>query len=263
MKRIWINPRLAQDALQSKTALDALSLCVMVKIAFRSGVVKEAKARRLMDLFHVSYKRLKPAIIEGVRRGYFTLEKGTLIAKRIRSEKGYDVALDFNDATPGACPATMTQVCNQLRMLVLYNHIAKQNDLQDTVTKARSPKPGELQQMKSARKKLCKKGMSEQSFVGDDGFRLSYKAIASLLNVCRSRAISIVKRICASGCVGKILQFEETGIHIDDYSKAVREDYAKYGHRGFMVLNNGLVCLQLSNAYRVEDASKIKYHAQR
>lgn len=261
MKRIWLDPTIALDVLNSKEALDALALCCMVKLTFADSMVKNATMRRLMGLFHLSHRRCVAALDEGLRRGLLVRDGNHLRAARVRAEKRYCVRLDIPDnrQQDELCPVTITQMCDILREAVLYNHIAKQNKLRDTIRLARDPKPDEHEDMKRAKARLRKKGVCVSDRSAGDVLRLSYAKMSAMLNVSRSKAKQLVKQLCDKGLVKRVLQFEETGLHLEEYSRSVQQDHAKYANRGFLVLCNGLVCLQLANAYLLGTDSLVKF----
>lgn len=259
-RRLWIDPEIVREALPSKEALDALALCCMVKLTFADSMVRDATVRRMMHVFHVSYGRLKNALDEGLRRGYFRRAGSHLRASRVRTDKSYCVPLDIPvSENKGECLIGIARMCDQLRGAVLYNHIVKQNDLRDTTRLARSPRKDEFQLMKRAKARLRKKGVCVEGRTEGDGLRLSYARVASLLNVSRTKAKAAIKRLRDRGLIRRELQFEETGLHLDDFTREVQSGYSRYGGRGFMVLNTGMVCLQLANAYLLCGDSLVRF----
>ena len=259
-KRLWIDPALVQEAIDSKEALDALALCCMVKLTFADSMVKDATVRRLMALFHLSHGRCVKAVEAGIARGYFFRDGNHLRACKVRSERQNNVPLDISvDGVAGECPVGIAKMRDLLRGAVLYNHIAKQNDLRDTIRIARDPEEGELRAMRKARARLRKKGVCVDSVSADEVVRLSYASVCALLNVSRTKAIALVKTLRESGLVKRILQYEETGLELGQFSKAIQKGYARHGSRGFMVLIDGMVCLQLANAYLLQGDSLVKF----
>lgn len=259
-RRIWIDPRIAQDAMNSKASLDALALCCMVKLTFADSLVKNASVRRMMRVFHISYGRCVKAIEEGMRKGYFVRDGKGLRASKIKTVKRYCIPLDIPVSDKkGDCPIGIAKMCDQLRGAVLYNHIAKQNDLRDTIRLARDPKPGELKPMRRAKARLRKKGVCVDNRSANEVLRLSYAKVASMLNVSKTKAKTAIKRLRDKGLINRVLQFEETGLNIDKFSKELQKGYSKYAKRGFMVLCDGMVCLQLANAYLLCGDSLVKF----
>ena len=259
-RRIWIDIRFAQDALGSKESLDALALCCMIKLTFADSLVKDASVRRMMKLFHISYGRCVKAIEKGIEIGLFVKDGKGLRASRIKTVKKHCIPLDIpTTGNKGECPISITKMCNQLRGAVLYNHIAKQNDLRDTIRLACDPERGELESMKRAKARLRKKGVCVDERSAREVVRLSYAKVASMLNVSRTKAKTMVKRLRDKGLVKRVLQFEETGMPIEKFSKEVQKKYSKYAGRGFMVLCDGMVCLQLANAYLLCGDSLVKF----
>lgn len=246
--------------MDSKEALDALALCCMVKLTFADSMVKDATVRRLMKIFHISYGRCVKAIAEGLKRGYFVKDRNHLRACKIKTVKQHCVRLELPAPNEvGVCPINITDMCDQLRSAVIYNHIAKQNDMRDTIRLARNPEPGELKQMKQARARLRKKGVCAEAHSATEGLRLSYARVSSILNVGRTKAKSIIKQLCDKGLIRRVHQLEETGLGIDEFSKEIQNGYSKYVARGFMILCNGLVCLQMANSYLLCGDSFVKF----
>lgn len=259
-RRIWIDPKIAQDVMDSKMSLDALALCCMVKLTFADSLVKDASVRRMMKIFHVSYGRCVKAIEEGIRLGFLVRDGKGLRASRIKTKRQHCVPLDIPTTdNKGECPIDIAKMCDQLRGAVLYNHIAKQNDLRDTIRLARDPKRGELKSMRRAKARLRKKGVCVDDRSTNEVVRLSYAKVASMLNVSKTKAKATIKRLRDKGLVRRVLQFEETGLHLDEFSKELQKGYSKYGKRGFMVLCNGMVCLQLANVYLLCGDSLVRF----
>lgn len=259
-RRIWIDPKIAQAAMDSKEALDALALCCMVKLTFADSLVKDASVRRMMRVFHISYGRCVKAIEEGIRLGFFVRDGKGLRASRIKTIRQHCVPLDIQvNEKNGDCPIGIAKMCDQLRGAVLYNHIAKQNDLRDTIRLARDPKHGELKSMRRAKARLRKRGVCVDDRSANEVVRLSYAKVASMLSVSKTKAKATVKRLRDKGLVKRVLQFEETGLHLDEFSKELQKGYSKYAKRGFMVLCDGMVCLQLANAYLLCGDSLVRF----
>lgn len=259
-RRIWIDPNIVLNAMDSKEALDALALCCMVKLTFADSLVKDASVRRMMKIFHISYGRCVKAIEEGIRHGVFVRDGNGLRASRIKTKRQHCVPLDIPTTDiKGECPIGIAKMCDQLRGAVLYNHIAKQNDLRDTIRLARDPKRGELKPMRRAKARLRKKGVCVDDRSANEVVRLSYAKVASMLNVSKTKAKTIIKRLRDKGLIRRVLQFEETGLHLDEFSKELQKGYSKYANRGFMVLCDGMVCLQLANAYLLNGDSLVRF----
>lgn len=260
-KRLWLNPKYAQGLLANKQSADALALAIMVKSMYSDSVMRNASIRNVMKVFHISYKRCVEALKTGNDNNILVWDGVTLKANKIRCEKGNDIALSLPiSRNKDNCEITITQVLDKVRCAVLYNHISMQNDLRDTVRLAFNPQKGELKQMKSARRKLMKRGVQGNQKQIEDGLRLSYNAISGLLNISRTKTKQLVKYLCKSNAVKRIMQFEETELTLAQFSKQVQMQYSKYGKRGFMVINTGMVCLQLANIYEPLIDGLIKLH---
>lgn len=260
IRRIWIDPALVLSTMDSKEALDALALCCMVKLTFVDSLVKDASVRRMMKIFHISYGRCVKAVEEGIKRGLFARDGGGLRASKVKTVKEHCVHLDIPvSGNKGECPIGIAKMCDQLRGAVLYNHIAKQNNLRDTIRLACDPERGELKAMRRARTRLRKKGVCVDNRSASEVVRLSYAKAASILNVSKTKAKTLIKSMRDKGLIRRVLQYEETGLHLDEFTKELQEGHSKYGGRGFMVLCGGMVCLQLANAYLLCVDSLVKF----
>ncbi|MDE6329205.1 MAG: hypothetical protein K2L83_00670 [Muribaculaceae bacterium] len=255
MKKLWIDPNLIAYAVKDKNVLDALALCVLIKLRFVSSRVKAAGVRRLMTLFHVSYGRCVKAVEAGLREGWLVEEGSDIVARRLRVDKGCELPLML----PGAERLTLSQMCNILREALTYNHISKIDDLRDTIQLAHNPKPGEMQKCKRARRRLAKHGMPATESELKKSLRMSYRRCAELLCVSLTKAKSIIKRLRLAGIISRTLQFEETAIPIGQFSRRMQREYARHGNRGYLVVNNATVCIQLANAYRLTAPTKVKF----
>ena len=249
-RRIWIDPTIIESAIAPKEALDALALCCMIKLTFVDSMVKHATICKLMGIFHLSYGRCVKALEEGLRREYFIRDGEHLRASKVRRDEVRNVPIDLPaPESKDDCPVSIAKMCDHLRGALLYNHIAKQNDMRDTLRLARDCAPDELKQMKRARAKLRKKGMFAYDSSAEDGLRLSYARIASLLHICQTKAKAMVKQLIAQGLIERVHQIEETDFPPEEFTKQIRDGYSQYGTKGFMLLCGGSVCLQLANSY--------------
>lgn len=244
--------------MENNVSLDALVVNLLIKRMFVDSRVRNATTRRMMSLLHTSCKRCTAAINEGIRRGWLVRSGTTLMAVRIHFEKEYSVLIETTeyDRNNPLSP-TLTQMGNLIREAVIYNHIAKQNELADTIRLATDPKAGERKAHKKARKQLLKKAMRVNSENASRLVGLSYQRICELVNVSRTKAKSIIKAMCRRGLIAVTHRFEEAGISIEQFTKQIQKQHAQYAP-GFMILMDGLVHIQLANSYQVKCENRVK-----
>lgn len=256
-KYIYISGRVASEAIKSKDTLDALALAVSCKLLFVNSTIKDAKISRVMALFGVGHSRAKRAIEAGIKAGYFKRSEngGDLIATQLKEygafnvrirRPGYTASRLTRRGNPIKAQFSLTQICNFIREAKFINHISIQQDLFDTLSKTERPQhPDEFRR---ATKKLSKHDMQAKN-VDWNGRTLSYKRMAEHLSCSPSKAKHLVKKLAASGVIAIQHTFEETGMHINEFSMEIRKQYSKFINRGFLVLKNGFVVTQIANTY--------------
>lgn len=243
--------------METKTSIDALAVNLLIKRLFVDSRVKNATTRRLMSLLHTSCRRCVEAVNEGIRRGWLARRGKTLIAVRIHFKKEYSIFIETAGNSEGQPAPTLTQMGNLIREAVIYNHVSKQNELADTIRLATDPKAGEHRACRRARKRLLKKDMCVNSGNASRLVGLSYKRICTLVGVGRTKAKSIIKAMRLKGLISVTHRFEEAGISIEQFTKQIQEQYAQHAP-GFMIQMDGLVHIQLANAYTAKCSDRIK-----
>lgn len=244
--------------MDTKNSIDALAVNLLIKRRFVDSRVRNATMRRMMSLLHTSSSRCAAAINEGIKRGWLVRRGTTLIAVRIHFEKEYSVLIETTEYNPHcSVNPTLTQMGNLIREAVIYNHIAKQNELSDTIRLATDPKAGEHKAHKKARRRLLKKGMCVNSENASRLVGLSYRRICELVNVSRTKAKSIIKSMCRRGLISVTHRFEEAGMSIEQFTKQIQTEYARYAP-GFMIQIDGFVHIQLANSYQIKNMNRIK-----
>lgn len=256
---IHLSTSLCTKALKSKESTDALALALLVKFTFVNSVIKDATLSKVMKVFHISYARCKSAIAAGVDMGLFHLDGNRIVVGKINARGEYNILLKvrlksaMRQTGEISAPYTVTQMCNLIRKAALINHISKQSNLFDTLRLATQPRPSETELMKKAKRKLSKRNMQAGNIVSD-GQKLSYKRMSVIMGCSASLAKKLVKFLVRIGVLEKQLNFEDSGLHIDQFSKAIQNGYRQSGGRGFMVRRDGQVMLQCSNSYSINDA---------
>lgn len=267
-RNIYLNPKLAGEAVGTKESAEALAVVLAIKVTFVNSVVTNASAIRLMHILRIGYTRYKRAMGYALRKGWLVRDGGNLRAVNIKALDSYNIRLVFTKhhysgkrGDDVRCPYTLTQLCNFIRQAVLLYHISKQAVVYDTITTA-TQKPTCSKQrtkQKAAAGRVSGWGMRKPK-LRKRADRLSYARMSELAGCSKSKAKSLVKSLVGGGIINKTENYEETGLRIDEYSKMLRDGYASSGNRGFLVRHDGKVMLRLANSYSL-NRSAVKYVA--
>lgn len=268
-RNLYIDPQLAKDATGSKESLEALAVVLGIKVTFVSSVVTDASATRLMHVLRLGHTRYKRAVSYALRRGWLIREGNNIRAARIKALDAYNVKMTLNHLYYRGkrhgdvrCPYTLTQLCNFIRQAVLLFHISKQAVVYDTLTiTLRPPKGSSQERRKNAAKRVEGWGMRTPK-LKRKADRLSYARMSELTTCSMSKAKSLIKNLVDHDLVIKTANYEKTKWHIDEYSKALRDNYAAFGGRGFIVRHDGKVMLQVANTYSL-NRPFVKYVSSR
>lgn len=255
---IYIDHKLAQGASGSKESLDALALVLSIKLTFVDSCVRDGSAVNIMRTFGIGHTRYKRAVEYAQKKGWLIRKDDTFIATKIKTIGAYNIRLVFSkhfykgkrtksDNIKAAY--TLTQMCNFIRQAVILFHISKQAVVYDTITMATHPSKRTSQQAhKHAVKRTEQWGMCKPK-LRRKANRLSYARMAELTSCSKSKAKSLVKSLINNKVIDRHENYERTKYHIDEYSKVMRDDYARLGKRGFLVRHDGRVMLRLANSY--------------
>lgn len=267
-RNIYLDPKLAGVAVGSKESAEALAIVIGIKITFVNSVVTDASVTRLMHVLRIGHTRYKRAVGYALRKGWLIREGDNIRAANIKALDSYNVRLVFTKhyysgkrGDDVRCPYTLTQLCNFIRQAVLLCHISKQVVVYDTITTAtQQPTSSKLHsKQKAAQKRVESWGMRKPK-LRRKADRLSYARMSELAGCSKSKTKSLVKSLVGSGIINKTENYEEARLHIDEYSKMLRDDYAAYGNRGFLVRRDGKVMLRLANSYSL-NRPVVKYVA--
>lgn len=257
-RNIYIDPKLARDAVGTKESAEALAVVLGIKVTFVNSVVTNASAVRLMRILRLGHTRYKRAVNYALRKGWLIREGDNIRAAHIKALDSYNIRLvitkhHYNGKRDEdvRCPYTMTQLCNFIREAVLIFHISKQVVVYDTITLAtRPPMRTPQAKHKAAKKRVDGWGMRKPK-LRENADRLSYARMSELAGCSKSKAKSLVKSLVVGGVINKTENFENTGLNINEYSKMIRDGYSASGGRGFIVRHDGKVMLQLANSYKL------------
>lgn len=267
-RNIYLDPKLAGEAVGTKESAESLAVVLAIKVTFVNSVVTGASATRLMQILRIGHTRYKRAVNYALRKGWLIREGDNIRASNIKALDSYNIRLVFTKhhyfgkrGDDVRCPYTLTQLCNFIRQAVLLYHISKQVVVYDTITTAtRQPTSSKLRSKhKAAQKRVEGWGMRKPG-LRKKADRLSYARMSELAGCSKSKAKSLVKSLVRGGVINKTENYEETGLHICEYSKMLRDGYATSGNRGFLVRHGGKVMLRLANSYSL-NRSVVKYVA--
>lgn len=267
-RNIYLDPKLAGEAVGTKESAESLAVVLAIKVTFVNSVVTGASATRLMQILRIGHTRYKRAVNYALRKGWLIREGDNIRAANIKALDSYNIRLVFTKhhyygkrSEDVRCPYTLTQLCNFIRQAVLLYHISKQVVVYDTITTAtRQPTSSKLRSKhKAAQKRVEDWGMRKPK-PRKKADRLSYARMSELAGCSKSKAKSLVKSLVRGGVINKTENYEETGLHICEYSKMLRDGYATSGNRGFLVRHGGKVMLRLANSYSL-NRSVVKYVA--
>lgn len=266
-RNIYLDPKLAKEAVGAKDSIEALAVVLGIKVTFVNSIVTNASAVRLMRILRIGHTRYKRATNYALRKGWLIREGDNIRAANIKALDNYNIRLVFTKhhyygkrGDDVRCPYTLTQLCNFIRQAVLLYHISKQAVVYDTITLAthpgkRTPQP----KHKAAKKRVENWGMRKPK-LRKKADRLSHARMSELACCSKSKAKSLVKTLVVGGIINKTENYEKTRWNIDEYSKMLRDGYAASGGRGFLVRHDGKVMLRLANSYSLKKAV-VKYCA--
>lgn len=267
-RNIYLDPKLAWEAVGSKESIEALAVVLGIKVTFVNSVVTDASAVRLMHILRIGHTRYKRAVGYALQKGWLMREGDNIRAANIKAFNCYNIRLVFTKhhyygkrGKDVRCPYTLTQLCNFIRQAVLLYHISKQAVVYDTITTA-------------TRKPTCSKQRTKQKVAAEraggwgmrkpklrkKADRLSYARMSELAGCSKSKTKSLVKSLVSGGIINKTENYEKTRWHIDEYSRMLRDSYAASGGRGFLVRYDGKVMLRLANSYSL-NKPVVKYVA--
>ena len=181
-RNIYIDPKLAGEAVGTKESIEALAVVLAIKVTFVNSVVTNASAVRLMHILHIGHTRYKRAVGYALRKGWLIREGDNIHAANIKALDSYNIRLVFTKhhyygkrGDDIRCPYTLTQLCNFIRQAVLLYHISKQAVVYDTITTAtRQPTSSKLRSKhKAAQKRVESWGMRKPK-LRKKADRLSY-----------------------------------------------------------------------------------------
>ena len=267
-RNIYLDPKLAGEAVGTKESAEALAVILAIKVTFVNSVVTGASATRLMHILRIGHTRYKRAVSYALRKGWLIREGDNIRAANIKALDSYNIRLVFTKhhyygkrGDDVRCPYTLTQLCNFIRQAVLLYHISKQVVVYDTITTAtRQPTNSKFRSIhKAAQKRVEGWGMRKPK-LRKKADRLSYARMSELAGCSKSKTKSLVKSLVGGGIINKAENYEETGLHIGEYSKMLRDGYAASGGRGFIVRHDGKVMLRLANSYSL-NRPVVKYVA--
>ncbi len=255
---IYLDPKLSASAVGSKESIEALALALSIKVTFVDSSIHDASAVNVMRIFRIGHTRYKRAVGYALKQGWLKRKGNTLAAGSIKAVGGYNVKMVFtrhfytgrrqkSDEIKAAY--TLTQMCNFIRQAVILFHISKQAVVYDTITMATHPPKRTPQQVhRGAERRAVGWGMCRPKLKRKAN-RLSYARMSELASCSKSKAKALVKALVDDNVIDRHENYGRTKFDIRDYCRAMRDDYARLGKRGFIVRHDGKVMLRLANSY--------------
>ncbi len=255
---IYLDPKLSASAVGSKESIEALALTLSIKLTFVDSTVHDASAVNMMRIFRIGHTRYKRAVDYALKQGWLIRKGNMLVAGRIKAVGSYNAKLVFtkhfytgkrqkSDEIKAAY--TLTQICNFIRQAVILFHISKQAVVYDTITMATHPPKRTPQQVHREAEKRAEGWGMRKPKLRRKANRLSYARMSELASCSKSKTKTLVKALVNGNAIHKHENYECTKFNIRDYCRAMRDDYARLGKRGFIVRHDGKVMLRLANSY--------------
>ena len=94
-RNIYLDPKLAGEAVGTKESAEALAVVLAIKVTFVNSVVTGASATRLMHILRIGHTRYKRAVNFALRKGWLIREGDNVRAANIKALDGYNVRLVF------------------------------------------------------------------------------------------------------------------------------------------------------------------------
>jgi hypothetical protein len=172
-----------------QSQFEALALVLCIKGLYYSSHVHKSDMRSLKKLLKCGQEKLSRSIKTAKSLGWI-IENNGLIAKPC-SDNSENIQFECKNLT-------LSNVENEIRKLVITNHISKWQKVNSLYKEAKQPKT--LKQFKSAKKRLIKWGC--QNYVAKG---LSYTAFKKELGVSKSKAIELIKELTLDGKILKLV----------------------------------------------------------
>lgn len=259
-QRIYIDAALCAEALGSKDSTEGLALALLVKLTFVNSRVECASVTRMMGIFGIGFGRCRRAVEAALRCGYLRRDGEALVACRLRGADGLNYCVGVERRTVGVsgvcrAPMSLTQACDIIRGAAIACHVARQQNLFDTLELATVPEGrGGWLRMKSARRKLGRLGMRAEDVDGS-GRRLSYASMMERAGCSRSKARLVARGLVAQGVLRAEECWEATGLDARELDGEFVARWRRSGLGGFPLRRGGSVQVRRANEYFVAEGA--------
>ena len=264
---MYLSLNILEEAVQSKSRLEALAFCMQVKGVYSSSALHYTRARgdrshleAVCRVFSIGKVKLSRLIKNGLKYGYLRQEGDLIIANKITA-KDYKININiesYNKANDNI------RIQKMLQKAFIVNHIRKVEYVAHTFIRARG-RITDLKQLKSRKKNIARWekelercGVKKNSKVSG---RISYETLAGKCNITRQRAILLVNELIEEGIISKEYFFKEQKVFFEKneladkiYLDKVQGNSRQRGYlrRFFNPITNKIgLFIQLSNIYRV------------
>lgn len=232
MKVFNLNMKIAQDALKSKEALEALAFCIMVKNTFTDSTIKNATIRKCKTIFHIGTSRMVRIIQNGIKYGYLIKRGDDIVANKFNDKKAFSYRLKFHyfkfDPELG-CTIRIKDVVSIIRQAVVANHIRKMNSTTDTLNMTSSPKSTKEYKKAKARIKRMLKGDSFKIRDYVSNSRLAKIANTSLYNIRKC-----ISSLVGGGIISWTYRSFKTNIDPNNFKEGLRRFFMENGCCGYL-----------------------------
>lgn len=247
---LYIDPQLCASALSSKGTTEALALTLLCKLTFVDSTLRCASITRIMRIFGIGHARAKRALDVALDKGWLRRSGDNIIAASVKIRGGFNTRLSvpIRGKSAGAslrAPFSFTQMCRLLREAVLLFQISKQQDLFDTLAKTKS---ADTAVRKSAQKRFRRLAMRPGNVV-EDGRKLSYAKMSQYMNCSKTQSKRIVRGLVGRKTISQRFNFEATDMQPQQLTRTERDNFSRYGGRGFLAFHSGAVYIQTACTY--------------
>lgn len=263
MKKRFINIGISEsiEAVGTKDRLEAFAFALLVKLTFVDSRIKSTSIRQMTFIFRMGWTKLKRVLNNAQKYGYIVREGDSYFVPTLKQCGSFNYKARFV-----FCPLSHTEdgrtaykLCNlmdEIRKVVLKNHIKKQESFYDTALGVNAP--GDDKEYRTKRKRL--KRMCGITSVSDEMLkksrRLSIRRSMTVMGTKRSTTRRLIKEMIEAKEITR--EFENIPTGIDP--KQIEGDYfmqqAIYKANrlgGYIHIFRGAVYIQVANRYSLSE----------
>lgn len=240
MKRnLYIGIKQLCEVAQDRDSLAVFAFCLMVKERFVSSQVNNASFRRVQSLFGISYPTWKKITKKGQEMGLIYFVGKDLFCSRIRT-KGYNFNYICSEQ------GKFSEYVKAIREVILINHIAKMEDIQETTQKACLGK--RISVVRAARKRLEKLGLAGKV----PHYNLSNRRAGEVVGMSKASGRSLLNGLLGKKMVSFTPDVRPTPLSPDCATKEILEYYRQSGVLGHLYVAKGTVWEDMGRIYNLK-----------